>query len=58
MRGPEWLDGVPRIDGAPSGGMLGGPLSARARPSTLTLTFAGLLGSSAAFMVIQTWLAA
>lgn len=44
--------------GSAAGGMLGGPLSARARPSTLTLIFAGLLASSAAFMVIQTWLAA
>ena len=38
------------------GGVLGGPLSAKARPSTLTLLFAALLASVAAVTLVETLL--
>ncbi len=39
--------------GSAVGGMVGGPLSQRAKPSTLTLIFAGLLATVAVFTLIQ-----
>lgn len=42
--------------GSMAGGLLGGPLSERARPSTLTLVFASLLGAVAVFTLAETLL--
>ena len=52
----EWVTTLVFAAGSAVGGMLGGPLSARARPSTLTLAFAALLGGVAAVTLYQTLL--
>lgn len=44
----DWAVTLVFVAGSMVGGLLGGPLSARARASTLTLAFAGLLGAVAA----------
>src|SRR5690625_6462764 len=44
----DWLVTLLFAAGSALGGMLGGPLSARARPSTLTILFAVLLAAVAA----------
>lgn len=42
--------------GSMVGGLLGGPLAQRARPSTLTIVFGGLLFTVAVWTGVQTWL--
>lgn len=50
----DWATTLLFAAGSAGGGILGGPLSARARPSTLTLLFAVLLGGVAAVTLVQT----
>ena len=50
----DWVTTLVFAAGSAAGGMLGGPLSARARPSTLTLAFSALLGGVAAVTLVQT----
>ncbi|WP_422115980.1 sulfite exporter TauE/SafE family protein [Brachybacterium sp. UNK5269] len=52
----EWTLTLIFAAGSAVGGILGGPLSARARPSTLTLLFSALLGGVAAVTLAQTLL--
>ncbi|HJB11812.1 MAG TPA: sulfite exporter TauE/SafE family protein [Candidatus Brachybacterium merdavium] len=50
----DWLVTLLFAAGSALGGMLGGPLSARARPSTLTILFAVLLAAVAAVTLLET----
>src|SRR5690625_7211938 len=50
----DWLVTLLFAAGSALGGMLGGPLSARARPSTLTILFAVLLAAVAAVSLLET----
>lgn len=50
----DWAVTLLFAAGSALGGMLGGPLSARARPSTLTILFAVLLAAVAAVTLIET----
>lgn len=50
----DWTVTLLFAAGSALGGMLGGPLSARARPSTLTILFAVLLAAVAAVTLIET----
>ncbi|MDN6303040.1 MAG: sulfite exporter TauE/SafE family protein, partial [Brachybacterium sp.] len=52
----DWVTTLIFAAGSAVGGMLGGPLSAKARPSTLTLAFSALLGGVAAVTLVQTLL--
>lgn len=52
----DWTVTLLFAAGSAVGGMLGGPLSAKARPSTLTLIFAALLGGVAAVTLGNTLL--
>ncbi|WP_394213873.1 sulfite exporter TauE/SafE family protein [Brachybacterium vulturis] len=52
----DWVTTLIFAAGSAVGGMLGGPLSATARPSTLTLAFSALLGGVAAVTLVQTLL--
>lgn len=52
----DWVTTLVFAAGSAAGGMLGGPLSAKARPSTLTLAFSALLGGVAAVTLVQTLL--
>lgn len=52
----DWATTLVFAAGSAVGGVLGGPLSARARPSTLTLLFAALLAGVAAVTLVQTLL--
>lgn len=52
----DWVTTLVFAAGSAVGGMLGGPLSARARASTLTLAFAALLGGVAAVTLVETLL--
>jgi hypothetical protein len=52
----DWATTLVFAGGSALGAMLGGPLSAKARPSTLTLLFALLLGAVAAVTFVQTLL--
>lgn len=54
----DWALTLALAAGAMVGGLLGGPLSARARASTLTLLFAGLLGAVAALTLVESLLIA
>ncbi|ASK65746.1 permease [Brachybacterium avium] len=50
----DWVTTLIFAAGSAAGGILGGPLSAKARPSTLTLAFSALLGGVAAVTLVQT----
>ena len=50
----DWTVTLLFAAGSALGGMLGGPLSARARPSTLTILFAVLLAAVAAVTLLET----
>ncbi|MGP9536536.1 sulfite exporter TauE/SafE family protein [Brachybacterium sp. AOP43-C2-M15] len=50
----DWSTTLVFAAGSALGGILGGPLSTRARPSTLTLLFAVLLGGVAAVTLVRT----
>lgn len=52
----DWATTLIFAAGSAAGGVLGGPLSAKARPSTLTLLFAALLAGVAAVTLVQTLL--
>ena len=52
----DWVTTFVFAAGSAVGGMLGGPLSARARASTLTLAFSALLGGVAAVTLVETLL--
>ncbi|WP_262424930.1 TSUP family transporter [Brachybacterium sp. Z12] len=52
----DWTVTLIFAAGSAAGGLLGGPLSTKARPSTLTLLFSGLLGGVAAVTLAQTLL--
>lgn len=52
----DWTTTLIFAAGSAAGGLLGGPLSTSARPSTLTLLFAALLGGVAAVTLFQTLL--
>ncbi|HEX7349777.1 sulfite exporter TauE/SafE family protein [Brachybacterium sp.] len=52
----DWATTLIFAAGSAVGGVLGGPLSGRARPSTLTLIFSVLLGGVAAVTLVQTLL--
>ena len=52
----DWVTTLVFASGSAVGGILGGPLSARARPSSLTLVFSALLGGVAAVTLGQTLL--
>ncbi|APX33402.1 permease [Brachybacterium sp. P6-10-X1] len=52
----DWATTLIFAAGSAVGGLLGGPLSTRARPSTLTLLFSVLLGGVAAVTLAQTLL--
>lgn len=52
----DWTVTLIFAAGSAVGGILGGPLSAKARPSTLTLLFSMLLGGVAAVTLVQTLL--
>ncbi|GAP77604.1 MULTISPECIES: sulfite exporter TauE/SafE family protein [Brachybacterium] len=52
----DWATTLVFAAGSAVGGVLGGPLSAKARPSTLTLLFAALLAGVAAVTLVQTLL--
>lgn len=52
----DWVTTLVFAAGSAVGGILGGPLSAKARPSTLTLAFSALLGGVAAVTLVQTLL--
>ncbi|MDN5822416.1 MAG: sulfite exporter TauE/SafE family protein, partial [Brachybacterium sp.] len=52
----DWTTTLIFAAGSAAGGILGGPLSAKARPSTLTLAFSALLGGVAAVTLVQTLL--
>ena len=52
----DWTVTLIFAAGSAAGGILGGPLSTRARPSTLTMLFAILLGAVAAVTLVQTLL--
>jgi len=51
----DWVTTLIFAAGSAVGGILGGPLSAKARPSTLTLAFSVLLGGVAAVTLVQTF---
>jgi uncharacterized membrane protein YfcA len=48
----DWAVTILFAAGSSLGGILGGPLSARARPSTLTWVFAGLLAAVAVVTLV------
>ena len=52
----DWATTLVFAAGSAVGGVLGGPLSAKARPSTLTLLFAALLAGVAAVTLVETLL--
>ena len=52
----DWTVTLLFAAGSAVGGMLGGPLSAKARPAALTLIFAALLGGVAAVTLGNTLL--
>lgn len=52
----DWATTLIFAAGSAVGGVLGGPLSAKARPSTLTLLFAALLAGVAAVTLVETLL--
>lgn len=52
----DWATTLVFAAGSAVGGVLGGPLSARARPSTLTLLFAALLAGVSAVTLVETLL--
>src|SRR5699024_623055 len=52
----DWVTTLVFAGGSAVGGMLGGPLSAKARPSTLTLLFAALLAGVAVVTLVETLL--
>ena len=52
----DWVTTLIFAAGSAVGGLLGGPLSTKARPSTLTLLFSVLLGGVAAVTLAQTLL--
>lgn len=52
----DWVTTLVFAAGSAVGGILGGPLSSKARPSTLTLLFSVLLGGVAAVTLVQTLL--
>lgn len=52
----DWTTTLIFAAGSAAGGIVGGPLSAKARASTLTLLFSGLLGGVAAVTLVQTLL--
>lgn len=52
----DWATTLIFAAGSAVGGVVGGPLSARARPSTLTLLFAALLAGVAAVTLVETLL--
>ena len=52
----DWTVTLIFAAGSAAGGLLGGPLSTKARPSTLTLLFSVLLGGVAAVTLVQTLL--
>ncbi len=52
----DWATTLVFAAGSAVGGVIGGPLSAKARPSTLTLLFAALLAGVAAVTLVETLL--
>ena len=52
----DWAPPLIFAAGSAAGGIIGGPLSAKARPSTLTLLFAALLAGVAAVTLVETLL--
>ena len=52
----DWATTLIFAAGSAAGGIIGGPLSAKARPSTLTLLFAALLAGVAAVTLVETLL--